>query len=355
MNAPHRFCVVVTQQAHAELVSDLAAASRNGTRIVASGRLSLDGPGVFGPTHGSAPQIAGQGVANPSGMLLAASLMLGEGLGERAAARTLERAVSHALASGARTADLEGTRPGRDDQGLHGHRARPDARCPHRRRVPPGAGVNGNGADAVLRSLEAEGVDTVFGLPGGAILPIYDALARGTTLRHVLARHEQGAGHMAEGYARASGQGRRRVRDLGAGRDQSRHADRRRLDGLDAARLRHRPGAQPSDRYRRLPGVRHHRCDDADRQALVARAGRRGDPGGHEGGVPRRPDRPLRPGARRHPTRHPGGGARLPVPGPGRPARLAATDARPPPADRRGGPADRGRRASPSSTSAVAR
>jgi acetolactate synthase-1/2/3 large subunit len=62
-----------------------------------------------------------------------------------------------------------------------------------------------NGADAVLRSLEAEGVDTVFGLPGGAILPIYDALARGTTLRHVLSRHEQGAGHMAEGYARASG------------------------------------------------------------------------------------------------------------------------------------------------------
>jgi acetolactate synthase-1/2/3 large subunit len=61
------------------------------------------------------------------------------------------------------------------------------------------------GADAVLRSLEAEGVEAVFGLPGGAILPIYDALARGSTLRHVLARHEQGAGHMAEGYARASG------------------------------------------------------------------------------------------------------------------------------------------------------
>jgi acetolactate synthase-1/2/3 large subunit len=61
------------------------------------------------------------------------------------------------------------------------------------------------GADAVLRSLEAEGVDVLFGLPGGAILPIYDALAQGTTLRHVLARHEQGAGHMAEGYARASG------------------------------------------------------------------------------------------------------------------------------------------------------
>jgi acetolactate synthase-1/2/3 large subunit len=61
------------------------------------------------------------------------------------------------------------------------------------------------GADAILRSLEAEGVDVMFGLPGGAILPLYDAMARGTTVRHVLARHEQGAGHMAEGYARASG------------------------------------------------------------------------------------------------------------------------------------------------------
>ena len=62
-----------------------------------------------------------------------------------------------------------------------------------------------NGADAILRLLEAEGVDVVFGLPGGAILPLYDAFARETSVRHVLARHEQGAGHMAEGYARASG------------------------------------------------------------------------------------------------------------------------------------------------------
>jgi acetolactate synthase-1/2/3 large subunit len=61
------------------------------------------------------------------------------------------------------------------------------------------------GADAVLRSLEAEGVEVMFGIPGGAIMPTYDAMARGTTVRHVLARHEQGAGHMAQGYARASG------------------------------------------------------------------------------------------------------------------------------------------------------
>ncbi|HEX5584330.1 biosynthetic-type acetolactate synthase large subunit [Gaiella sp.] len=61
------------------------------------------------------------------------------------------------------------------------------------------------GGDAILRALEAEGVEVIFGLPGGAIMPTYDAMARGTTVRHVLARHEQGAGHMAQGYARASG------------------------------------------------------------------------------------------------------------------------------------------------------
>src|ERR1700693_2777806 len=61
------------------------------------------------------------------------------------------------------------------------------------------------GSDAILRSLEEEGVEVMFGIPGGAILPTYDAIARGTTVRHVLARHEQGAGHMADGYARAYG------------------------------------------------------------------------------------------------------------------------------------------------------
>ncbi len=111
MDAPGRFCVIVTQTAFGAVVSDLAAAPRNDLRIVASGRLAENGPGLFGPTHGSAPDIAGQGVANPSGMLLAAALMLSEGLGERAAGRTLERAITHALAEGWRTADLEGAGP----------------------------------------------------------------------------------------------------------------------------------------------------------------------------------------------------------------------------------------------------
>ncbi|OEY23399.1 acetolactate synthase large subunit [Corynebacterium sp. BCW_4722] len=61
------------------------------------------------------------------------------------------------------------------------------------------------GADAVVRSLEALGTDIAFGLPGGAVLPLYDALFRAEKLRHVLVRHEQGAGHAAEGYAVASG------------------------------------------------------------------------------------------------------------------------------------------------------
>ena len=81
----------------------------------------------------------------------------------------------------------------------------------------------------------------MFGLPGGAILPLYDAMARGTTVRHVLARHEQGAGHMAEGYARASGRSVSRSRHPARARRTS-SPDCRRLDGLDAARLHHRPG-----------------------------------------------------------------------------------------------------------------
>jgi acetolactate synthase-1/2/3 large subunit len=60
------------------------------------------------------------------------------------------------------------------------------------------------GAQALIKSLEMEGVEVMFGLPGGAILPVYDPLIE-SSIRHVLVRHEQGAGHMAEGYAHATG------------------------------------------------------------------------------------------------------------------------------------------------------
>ena len=61
------------------------------------------------------------------------------------------------------------------------------------------------GAQSLIRSLERAGVETVFGIPGGAILPAYDPLLDSTQIRHVLVRHEQGAGHAAEGYAHATG------------------------------------------------------------------------------------------------------------------------------------------------------
>jgi acetolactate synthase I/II/III large subunit len=61
------------------------------------------------------------------------------------------------------------------------------------------------GAQGIVRSLEMLGIDTVFGLPGGAILPTYDPMMDSKKIRHILVRHEQGAGHAAEGYAAASG------------------------------------------------------------------------------------------------------------------------------------------------------
>ena len=117
-----------------------------------------------------------------------------------------------------------------------------------------------NGADALLRSLEAEGVETVFGIPGGAILP---------DVRRARARDDDpararppraGRGPHGPGLRARLGPRRCRLRHLRAGGDEPGDADRGRLDGLDAARLRDRAGAVAPDRHRRLPGVRHHRA-----------------------------------------------------------------------------------------------
>src|SRR5665647_592999 len=69
-----------------------------------------------------------------------------------------------------------------------------------------GHGESITGAQSIVRSLEAAGAKVVFGIPGGTILPAYDPLMDSTKLRHILVRHEQGAGHAAEGYAYSSGQ-----------------------------------------------------------------------------------------------------------------------------------------------------
>ena len=62
-----------------------------------------------------------------------------------------------------------------------------------------------SGAQSVVRSLEELGVEVVFGIPGGAVLPVYDPLLDSQKVRHVLVRHEQGAGHAATGYAQVTG------------------------------------------------------------------------------------------------------------------------------------------------------
>jgi acetolactate synthase-1/2/3 large subunit len=73
------------------------------------------------------------------------------------------------------------------------------------RHVPAHNGEAMTGAQSLVRSLETVGVDLVFGIPGGAILPLYDPLMDSPSVRHILVRHEQGAGHAAEGYAHATG------------------------------------------------------------------------------------------------------------------------------------------------------
>ena len=61
------------------------------------------------------------------------------------------------------------------------------------------------GAKIVIQSLIDQGVDTIFGYPGGAVLPIYDEILLQNHIQHILVRHEQGAVHAAEGYARSTG------------------------------------------------------------------------------------------------------------------------------------------------------
>jgi 3-isopropylmalate dehydrogenase len=94
------------------LEDDAAAAVEQAPRLArrplltATGFLSPGGPGLFAPTHGAAQDIAGAGVANPSGMLLASALLLGEGLGRRSAAQALEESLAATLAGERRTPDM---------------------------------------------------------------------------------------------------------------------------------------------------------------------------------------------------------------------------------------------------------
>jgi 3-isopropylmalate dehydrogenase len=106
--ATDRFDVLVTENMFGDILSDLAASLTGGIGLAPSASLSDDGPGVFEPVHGSAPDIAGRGIANPVAMLLSTALMLEHGLARPDEALRLEEAVSEAAASSP-TSDLGGT------------------------------------------------------------------------------------------------------------------------------------------------------------------------------------------------------------------------------------------------------
>jgi len=103
---PGQFDVILTSNLFGDILSDLAAMLTGSIGMLPSASLNNNGPGVFEPVHGSAPDIAGKNIANPIAMLLSASMMLKIGLNEEAAAESLENAVDKVLSKGFRTADL---------------------------------------------------------------------------------------------------------------------------------------------------------------------------------------------------------------------------------------------------------
>jgi 3-isopropylmalate dehydrogenase len=96
--APERFDVIVTENMFGDILSDLAAAVTGGLGLAPSASLGDEGPGLFEPVHGSAPDIAGKGIANPAAMLRSAALMLRYAFGREQEAAALEDAVERALA-----------------------------------------------------------------------------------------------------------------------------------------------------------------------------------------------------------------------------------------------------------------
>ena len=107
-STPEQFDVIVTENMFGDILSDLAAAVTGGLGLAPSASLGDHRPGLFEPVHGSAPDIAGRGIANPAGMLRSTALMLDHGLGRPDEARALERAVDEALEK-APTPDLGGS------------------------------------------------------------------------------------------------------------------------------------------------------------------------------------------------------------------------------------------------------
>jgi 3-isopropylmalate dehydrogenase len=118
VSAPSRFDVLLTENMFGDILSDEAAMLTGSLGMLPSASLGSDGPGLYEPVHGSAPDIAGKGIANPLATFLSVALMLRHGLGMEAEADAVEAAVEAALAKGVRTPDLawvEAERPPMSD------------------------------------------------------------------------------------------------------------------------------------------------------------------------------------------------------------------------------------------------
>ncbi len=113
------------------------------------------------------------------------------------------------------------------------------------------------GAQMVIRALKDQGVTHIFGYPGGAVLPIYDALFKVEGITHVLVRHEQGAAHAAEGYARSTGKPGVVLVTSGPGATNAVTGLTDALMDSDSAGGADGTSAHASDRHRRFPGMRH--------------------------------------------------------------------------------------------------
>ena len=105
---PEQFDVLVMENMFGDILSDLAAAVTGGLGLAPSASLGDDGPGIFEPVHGSAPDIAGRGIANPAAMLRSTALLLEHALAMPEEARRLERAVEEVMRERP-TPDLGGT------------------------------------------------------------------------------------------------------------------------------------------------------------------------------------------------------------------------------------------------------
>jgi len=105
---PASFDVIVTENMFGDILTDEASVLAGSMGLLPSASLGLDGPGLYEPIHGSAPDIAGQGLANPVGTILSAALLLRYSLKLETEAAAIEKAVDDAITAGCRTADLGG-------------------------------------------------------------------------------------------------------------------------------------------------------------------------------------------------------------------------------------------------------